>query len=277
MTKRFTGRLSSWLAALMLATASIGVSAGSIALVIDDVGYNPEQGVEALRIPGKLTYAILPGTPHATMLAEMAHAGGKEILVHIPMESEHHKKLGPEGLTLAMPEAEYKQTVLEALNTVPYARGFNNHMGSLLTQHRIPMQWLMQVLEQNNLLFLDSRTTTETVAETVAVETGIPAFRRDVFLDNDRDTAAIEKQFAELVWLSKRRGFATGIGHPYPETLEVIRRMLPELQAQGIKLVFLSERASENTGTESLQAEKPEQGSISWQESSYPSPKVVKN
>jgi len=256
----------------LLLSLCLPLQAAEISLIIDDVGYNPQQGVKALEMPGKIVYGILPGTPHATMLAEMAHAQGKEILVHIPMESEHHKKLGPDALTQNMSEEQYKQTVESALETVPYAVGFNNHMGSLLTQLQQPMQWLMDVIEEKQLLFLDSRTTTGTVAESVAKHQGVPAFRRDVFLDNERDEAAITKQFQQLVRRAKRRGYATGIGHPYPETMAVINKQFPLLKEQGVELVFLSDR---------LQKTKPEtteqERSTAWQESSYHSPKVVKN
>ncbi len=258
--------------AILSACCLQSLQAAKIALIIDDVGNNPERGVQALQLDGKIIYGILPGTPHATMLAEMAHARGKEVLVHIPMESEHHKKLGPDGLTLGMQETEYKNTIQAAMQSVPYAVGFNNHMGSLLTQHQLPMLWLMEVLEQHKLLFLDSRTTTETVAEQVARNHGIPSFRRDVFLDNERDKEAITRQFTQLIQRAKRNGFATGIGHPYPETLEVIDKMLPLLEKQGIELVNLSD-SRYFSRTQSPQNNR----STVWQESSSPSRKVVKN
>jgi hypothetical protein len=34
------------------------------------------------------------------------------------------------------------------------------------------------------------------------------------------------------------------IGHPYPDTLEVLRRELPRLAGTGVDLVFASELAS---------------------------------
>jgi len=252
---------------------AFAASKPEIALIIDDLGNNPDTGLAALQLPGNIAYSFLPNTPHATILAELAHEKGKQVMVHIPMESEHHETLGPNALLADMQEQEYKSVLQAALEAVPYAVGLNNHMGSLLTQKQVPMQWLMDVLGQNNLFFLDSRTTAKTVAQETAGGMGITTLRRDVFLDNSRDAAAIRMQFAELISKAKRRGYATGIAHPYPETIMVLKEMLPDLEKQGIELVFASDIAARYPAID--KAEKS--GSTVWQESSFHSPRVVKN
>ena len=252
------------------------VYAGSkpeIALIIDDLGNNPDIGLAALQLPGNIAYSFLPNTPHATILAELAHEKGKQVMVHIPMESEHHEKLGPNALLANMEEHEYKSVLQTALEAVPYAVGLNNHMGSLLTQKEVPMQWLMDVLAEKELFFLDSRTTTKTVAQQTAGSMGITTLRRDVFLDNSRDEAAIRFQFVELINKAKRRGYATGIAHPYPETIMVLKEMLPALEKEGIELVFASDIAERYPAVNT----EEKSGRTAWQESSFHSPRVVKN
>ena|GEM_PF-4132293 len=55
---------------------------------------------------------------------------------------------------------------------------------------------------------------------------------RDVFLDNETDTAAIEKQLRLLFLIAEQRGLAIGIGHPYPETIEVLSAHREEILAR---------------------------------------------
>ncbi len=254
----------------------LSVQAGSnpkIALIIDDLGNNADTGLAALQLPGDIAYSFLPNTPHATILAELAHEKGKQVMVHVPMESEHHEKLGPNALLADMEEQEYKSVLQAALQAVPYAVGMNNHMGSLLTQKEIPMQWLMDVLSQKKLFFLDSRTTTRTVAQQMAETMGVATFRRDVFLDNSRDEAAIRGQFDELISKAKQRGYATGIAHPYPETIMILKKILPDLEKQGIDLVFASTIATPSPVIDRTE----KSGSTAWQKSSFHSPRVVKN
>ena len=171
----------------------LSVHAGDFAVVIDDVGYNKSRGLRAVELPGPVTIAVLPFAPHATHLATLANHIGKDVLIHQPMEPHPapHVRTEADTLTLAMSAGEFDTLVTSALDAFPFRIGMSNHTGSLLTQHRPPMRRLMHHLRARNLLFLDSRTTAETVAIEMARETGVTAFSRDVFLDNVRSERAI--------------------------------------------------------------------------------------
>ncbi|MGB5353228.1 MAG: divergent polysaccharide deacetylase family protein, partial [Woeseia sp.] len=104
------------------------------------------------------------------------------------------------------------------------------------------MRWLMEELHAHEgLFFVDSYTTHQSVAMQAAVDAGVPAARRDVFLDNDRSAEGVAAAFEKLKRVARRRGSAIGIGHPYPETLKFLEQVLPQLSAEGIELVSLSE------------------------------------
>lgn len=190
-----------------------------------------------------MTLSFLPQTPFARRLAISAHGQGKEVMLHLPMESVAHRPLGPGGVTLHMTRGEFMRTVSAGLASLPYVRGVNNHMGSLLTRHPGHMGWLMSAMEDfGPLYFVDSRTTAETVARQIAEEHHIPHRDRDVFLDNARIPALIRTQLKKLLERARHRGTAVGIGHPYPETLAVLEQMLPRLGSEyGIRLVPVSE------------------------------------
>ena len=199
------------------------------------------EGLRALELPGPLTYAMLPHTPHAGSLARIAHSLGKEVLVHLPMQSRRPRALGPGGLTAALARHQFERRVRRALDSVPHAVGASNHMGSLLTTLPEPMDWLMTILAaRRDWLFLDSRTTAETVAESRARRAGVATTWRDVFLDNVPRENAIRAQLGELLATARRDGTAVGIGHPYPETVQVLAEALPRLGATGVRLVPLS-------------------------------------
>jgi len=219
-----------------------------------------------LSLPGEVTYAFLPYTPHAARLAEEAHQRGKQVLLHLPMTSHDGAALGPGALTLHMTETAFKATLLESLGAVPHAAGLNNHMGSLLTRHPGAMTWVMEALAfRRGLFFIDSRTTPETVAQRTAREHGVPTTRRDVFLDNQRDPEAIRGQFRLLLAKARKQGYAVGIGHPYPETIDTLKSELAGLERQNVRLIPVSELIT-------LQQRRDP-----WPAPSFHSPKVVKN
>jgi polysaccharide deacetylase 2 family uncharacterized protein YibQ len=233
------------IAVMLLVNAAIAEDAKDtpvISIIIDDMGDKLNRGRKAVNLPGEITYSFLPHAPHSKKLANKAHALGKEVMLHLPMETETGKQLGPGGLTLHMTEGELKTTTKKAVMSIPHIKGINNHMGSLLTRHPGAMKWFVQaVKEHGELYFIDSRTTVHTVARKIAAENELPSARRDVFLDHVRDRKAIRAKFNQLLALAKKHGSAIGIGHPYPETLEVLKKELSNLGPKGIRLVPTSQ------------------------------------
>ena len=218
------------------------LSTAIVSIVIDDVGDGRAAGLRAIELPGSLTYAILPHTAHGATLARLAHSLDKEVIVHMPMESIAGKPLGRGGLTANLSRQQFEQRTLAALISVPHAQGLSNHMGSRLTTMQRPMQWLMNILvAKKNWMFLDSRTTAESVAEATARELGVRTTFRDVFLDNEVNVEAIRARLRELIDKARAHGSAVAIGHPYPQTLQVLAEELPLL------VPFASKREANRT------------------------------
>ncbi|MBI1732526.1 MAG: divergent polysaccharide deacetylase family protein [Gammaproteobacteria bacterium] len=216
----------------------------AIAIIIDDIGYRHREDQAVIALPGPLAVAILPHSPHAGEMSELAIASGKEIMLHLPMEPERGTEniaLGPGALTLAMDRVALMHTLTQNLRSVPSAVGVNNHMGSLLTRDTQHMQWLMESLRLRNLFFVDSVTSERSVAFDVAGRKGVPNLRRDVFLDNARDARNLQVEFGELIGIARRKGSALAIGHPHPETIALLRAQLPALDRLGVRLVSVSE------------------------------------
>ncbi len=213
-----------------------------ISIIIDDLGDRLPEGRRVVALPGPVACAFLPFTPYADRLARAAHAAGKEVMLHLPMQAIDRDH-GPGGVDMYMHREAFAAAVAASLDSVPHVVGVNNHMGSLLTRHPGHMTWLMEELKARDpqLFFVDSRTTAQTVAEQMAREAGVPTLRRHVFLDHDPSPAAVEAAFERLLALARRQGAAVGIGHPYRSTLEVLERRLPNLEAERVELISIRE------------------------------------
>jgi polysaccharide deacetylase 2 family uncharacterized protein YibQ len=212
----------------------------AIALIIDDLGNQRAPGKRAVFLPGPVACAFLPEGPFTRELAHEAHARDKEVMLHLPMQATGplQNTHGAGVLTLDMTRLQYLATLKRDLSVIPHVSGLNNHMGSLLTRHPGNMAWLMQALrEHGNLFFVDSRTTSATVARRMAYEYGIPSSERNVFLDNEPEVPAIRRQFQRLLAIARRDGTALAIGHPYPATIEVLKEELQRLGQSGVRLV----------------------------------------
>lgn len=239
-----------------------------IGLIIDDLGDRLGDGMQAVGLPGEVTCAILPQTTFSRRLAEAAHASGKEVMLHQPMQAISGKAMGPGGMSMEMSRRTLLETLKANLDSVPYVRGINNHMGSLLTRHPGHMDWLMSALQQHGgLYFVDSATTSHSVAQRISLEHNLPTVRRNIFLDHDRNEIAIRRQFVRLIQQARSSGYAIGIGHPYPETLTVLARVLPRIEQFGVRLVPISQ----------LIAYKEQRKDRLWQASLSPSHRGAKN
>lgn len=214
-----------------------------VAIVIDDLGneLGPAERIAGWRDP--VAGAVLPGLRFSAASARALSRGGKEVLLHLPMEPAGYPKVrpGPGVILRTQSDPEIVRILEEDLDSVPGAAGVNNHMGSAATADPRVMRTVARVLSGRGLFFLDSRTTDATVAERVAEESWVPAARRRVFLDDVSTEAAVRAQLAELVRRARKEGSAIAIGHPYPATLAVLERDLPGLVKEGVRVVRVTE------------------------------------
>jgi len=214
----------------------------TIVLVIDDFGYRNDSvsdGFLDLNIP--ITCAIIPGHSQSRKFAQKAFAAGKEVIIHMPMESSLNT-LGEDEYKIksGMTSEEVEWRIREVLKEMPEAIGMNNHQGSKATTNGKVMGVLGSVLKANNKFFIDSRTTSKTVAEEIMRSIGVPTIRRHVFLDNDDSKDKISERINEVARLAQKQGIAVAIGHAKPNTLKAIKDALPKLLADGYEFEFAS-------------------------------------
>jgi len=222
-------------------------------IIIDDLGNNLEYGNMAIDLPGPITLAFLPHTVFTTTLADRAHNSGKEIMLHLPLQSIRHHSLTPGTLKLHMTHVEFTRQLKSDIESVPHIKGINNHMGSLLTQHPGHMDWLMSALaNKGGLYFIDSRTTTKSVASLFAKKHRVPHLDRDIFLDPDFRPETIRREFTRFINKAIQTGYAIAIAHPHPGTIQFIREHLDELEEQGVKLVPVSEIIADKQNREGI-------------------------
>lgn len=215
-----------------------------LAIILDDLGSDraAADAVFALRYP--LTLSVLPGHPHSAEIAEEAAAHGYQVMLHLPMQSVAGERAEAAELHPGLAPEEVASLVSGMLDSLPHVAGVNNHQGSEATANAELMDELMPVLRERHLFYVDSRTTAATVAFREAQRAGVPAaFRNVPFLDDVAEVDAVRRQLTLAIEGAKKKGEAIAIGHPHPATLQALSEILPELEAQGVRLVFASELA----------------------------------
>ena len=215
---------------------------GVIGLIIDDFGYrNDHVSNGFLNLSGKLTYAIIPGHEYSQLFSKKAYDAGYEIIVHMPMENIG-KTYGEKEYVLMsyFQDDEIKDRISSAFDQLPESIGLNNHQGSRGTADSRVMTLLAGVIKEKKKFFIDSRTTSNSLAETTMRKYNVATNKRDIFLDNELDEEIINTQLLKLAELSEEKGIAIGIGHVKPQTLSVLEREIPVLQKKGFRFEFVS-------------------------------------
>lgn len=214
-----------------------------IAIVVDDLGYEPARDAAWLQFPGKVTFAVIPFGPSSRKIAKSAHERGFSVLLHVPMEPDGQVNDGTSGFRLrrGMSGAEMEELFSRMLLDVPFAVGASNHMGSAFTADPEAMSLFTAMLKEKGLFLLDSVTTGRSVAVVSALRSGIPAVKRDLFLDVDPDPEVMRRRWSEALSLAKEKGFAVLLCHGRADTLQAIQRFFPDLDVEGIRAVTLAE------------------------------------
>jgi len=203
-----------------------------LALIIDDVGYDFKAFQRLLALPFTLTVSILPDSPYAAEAARMAHQHGLKVMLHMPMQTanpKYQQKMERFYLHKDMDKQTFTEVFEAALAKVPHVVGINNHMGSLLTEDRKSMQWVAELCAKHDLFFIDSRTTSASVASEVAADAGISWNERDIFLDHSVEFEKLQHAWESAFSCAERNDHCIVLAHPHKETVAFL-----EEQANGV-------------------------------------------
>ncbi len=216
---------------------------GKLAIVIDDLGYNPDLNERLMELDEDLTVAILPFLKNTQKAVDdFSERDNFELILHMPMEPIGMEHIEDQMLMSTYSKEEMNSLLTEAISEMNgQVSGINNHKGSKFTSDEQKMREFLSLIKEKDLFFVDSYTINTSVGKTVAKEMSIPTAKRDVFLDYVDDEEAIREKLFEARDLALENGSAIAIGHHKEKTLKILKEELPELKKTGVKLVKISE------------------------------------
>ena len=193
-----------------------------LVIIIDDV-VSKTQKDKILNIGYPITMAFLP--PNGVQKESAIIAQNLPFhMIHFPMQaSKNFKNIEVNTLNISDSYETIEARVKQLRVLYPNATYTNNHTGSVFTENYEAMDKLFRALKKYNFIFVDSRTTPNSVAKELSIKYQMPYIVRDTFLDNDRSFTAIQNQLKDAIRVAKKQGFAIAIGHPYEVTFQVLK------------------------------------------------------
>ena len=193
-----------------------------LVIIIDDV-VSKSQKDKILNIGYPITMAFLPpnsGHKESAIIAQNLPFH----MIHFPMQaSKNFKNIEVNTLNISDSYETIEARVKQLRDLYPNTTYTNNHTGSVFTENYEAMDKLFRALKKYNFIFVDSKTTPNSVAKELSIKYQMPYIVRDTFLDNDRSFTAIQNQLKDAIRVAKKQGFAIAIGHPYEVTFQVLK------------------------------------------------------
>jgi len=208
-----------------------------LVIIIDDVAFKHE--VKMIKqIPFHITPSFFPPTknhPYTPLYAKNFPV----YMVHVPMQAIHYAHPEPNTMNTDWNYWQIKQRIEKIKNDFPKVKFINNHTGSTFTSNYKSMNLLFNVLKEENLGFVDSKTTPYSKSTLAEKNYHIPLFSRDIFLDNIENSSYIRNQLKKAVKIAKKRGYAIAIGHPHKVTLITLKNSADILK--DVDVIYINE------------------------------------
>jgi hypothetical protein len=213
-----------------------------IALIFDDLGQSLESlhKIYNLKIP--VTVSVIPGLKFSKNIAHIASRTGFSVLIHLPLEpkkANYYSTDKYEFISSSLTRNQINRLLANYLNSIRIAIGVNNHMGSKATENRELMKQILKKIKQKNLIFIDSRTSSKSVAYQIAKKMSIKTDYNKLFLDAIDQPEEMKKRIYEMIAKNQKDKLII-IAHPKKNTFKFLNDNLKQLKEK-INFITLKE------------------------------------
>jgi hypothetical protein len=219
-----------------------------IAVVLTGLGLSDGATEAAIeRLPAAVTLSFSPYARDLERWIALARARGHEVMLDLPMEPTTfpNDDPGPQALLISLsPQANLDRLDWVLGRGSAYV-GIAGSMGSRFTASRDAIEPILREVKERGLLFLDRRTTEESLVAALAEEIGLPHAVNNRSVDERQASrVAIDARLAQIERIALTDGAAVAMAQPYPVTLERLAEWTAELTARGFAIAPISAVAS---------------------------------
>ncbi len=212
----------------------------SVAIVVDDVGFDAANLPQWLAIDAPISFAVIPYCELSAGLSDQLYDNGYLIMMHIPTENMPPNTDSSKGqLSCGMDRGAVSKMLDADLATVPNVSGINNHQGGQGCADLQLMTYECEWAKSKGFYVVDSNSAIDSKVAQAAVSLGMGHKLNEVFIDHENDPEYIRSAMRKLADLATKNGYAIGICHFHrPNTAAVVGEMVKVLAEEGIHFAF---------------------------------------
>jgi hypothetical protein len=220
-----------------------------IAVVLTGLGLSDSATEAAInKLPPAVTLSFSPYARGLERWIALARSRGHEVMLDLPMEPATfpNEDPGPQGLLIKLSPEENLDRLDWVLSRGSAYVGVAGALGSRFTASRSAMEPILQDVKARGLIFLDRRTTEESVIPAVAAELDLPRAINNRSIDERQASrVAIDARLAQIERIALTDGYAVAMAQPYPVTLDRLADWATELTARGFVIAPISALADQ--------------------------------
>lgn len=204
-----------------------------VALIFDDLGESLSELKELYSLGIPMTVSVIPNLKFSKNIAHIASRCGFSVFIHLPLapnketyfSTDKYRFIGSD-----LSQREIRSLLRKYLNSIRIAIGVNNHMGSKATRNKEVMKIVLGEVKKKGLIFVDSKTSPESIAYAQARSQGLICGYNEAFLDPVDTKEIIKKQMDKIIDKAKKKGRIIAIAHPRKNTIEFLRENLTSIK-----------------------------------------------
>lgn len=220
-------------------------TSAKMAIVIADFGFKATTTtIDFLSFPEPLTVTLVSTKKMSAWTAQIANEYRKEIVILVPMEplSAGYTQYAEKAVMVHYPQEKIRSILRSATEAIPCYAGFTNLCGSRVIEDSPVMTTILTELKKDHGYFLIDQVSRKSVAASIAREIDVPYRSIDISLDSTASSdPALPDTLHHAAMIAQKTGSVVVQGRATAQFIAALKKQLPYLQENGIKLVYLSE------------------------------------
>ena len=225
----------------VVTSAALKANAPRIALVVGGLGLSQSATQAAITdLPGVVTLAFAPYGKDLAASVAQARAQGHEAILQLPMEPIDYPQTnpGPHMLLSGASQAENTDNLHWFMSRFTGYTGVANFLGGKFTADAAALSPILREIAERGLIYVDDGSSSQSLALSLAADTGLAAAKADVIVDATPD--GIDAALVKLEAVARDKGLAIGMASALPASLAKIDGFARLAEARGLVLIPLS-------------------------------------